>query len=248
MKKAIIRREFIPYSQAVVNQNGAVSGCEILMRWKYHTKLIRPDAFIPTAEQTGMIIPMTLNLIDDVYKLCKQSAQFFTDGFHLSINICPTQLSKAHSHQLVEHCRQFSEDPDLKHISLVLEVTERQIINHDQDTIDTIEELHKIGVGISIDDFGTGYSSLENIRDFQIDGIKIDKSFIDGFPHRALSGDIIDNMLDLANRLKIPVTAEGIETQTQANYLIERGVKHLQGYLYHKPEPLKSFLHNKKNK
>ena len=248
MKKAIVRREFTPYAQAVVDHDGKISGCEILMRWQRHTKLICPDTFIPTAEETGMIIPMTLDLIDDVYQLCKKNHQFFTANFELSINICPSQLSKEHSDKLIEHCEQFSKNPDLKRINIVLEITERQIINHEQDTIDAIEKLHNIGVGISIDDFGTGYSSLENIRDFQIDGIKIDKSFIDRFPHQALSGDIIDNMLDLANRLKVPVTAEGVETQTQANYLIKRGVEHLQGYLYYKPEPFQSFLRNKKNK
>lgn len=242
MRKGIKKQQFTPFAQALVDKHGQIIGCEILMRWRYRSSLIRPDLFIPTAEASGMIIPMTLALFDEVYQQCLQHQHIFNRTFHLSINLCPTQLSKAHSPELLKQCQRFKVHPSLKHINLVLEITERQIIAHDTETLDVIQQLHNMGIKIAIDDFGTGYSSLENIRDHKIDGLKIDKSFIDGFPNQALSADLIDNMLDLANRLDVSVIAEGVETQEQADYLIEKGVDYLQGYLFHKPEPLEDFL------
>lgn len=245
IRNGLKNKEFLPYAQALVDQNNDIVGCEVLTRWHYRQSLVSPNLFIPVAETSGLVVPMTLNLLEQVYLTCLKNKHAFTKPFHLGINLSPTQLAKVSSQALLESCQKFTQHPDLKNIVLVLEITERQIINHDEETLDTIKKLHQMGIKVSIDDFGTGYSSLENLREYKIDGLKIDKSFVDGFPDHALSTALIDNILDLATRLDANVTAEGVETQAQANYLIEKGVNSLQGYYFHKPEPFEAFLKHK---
>lgn len=242
LKSGIKRREFKPYAHAIVNTAGKVTGCEILMRWEYKGKLISPNYFIPAAEGSSLIVPMTLHLIEQVHMNCLENNVSNKSPFYLSINICPIQLSKANSPALIEACKRFTDDHQLKHVTLVLEITERQIITNDPDTLMAVDQLLELGVKLAIDDFGTGYSCLENIKDFKVNAIKIDKCFIDHYPDDEHCFNLVSNILDLSNRLNIPIIAEGVETQSQADALVLNGVTNLQGYLYHKPEPMGHFL------
>lgn len=241
IKKGIQKHQFEPHFQAIVNNKGDIIGGEVLIRWRYKDLLISPIVFIPTAEKSAYIIAMTLDLLTEVYEQCIKYNLVFSKPFHLSFNICPIQLSQLHSEDLIKACRQFTDNAALSYINLILEVTERQIMINDTETLTTISRLNDLGIKIAIDDFGTGYSSLENIRDFKINIIKIDKCFIDNYPD-SLCIDLIDNIIDLSQRLKIPLIAEGVESKIQADYLITKGVANLQGYLYHKPEMLSQFL------
>ncbi|MBB1440053.1 EAL domain-containing protein [Shewanella sp. SG41-4] len=243
LRLGLRKKQFIPYAQAIVDTSGHVTGCEVLMRWRYGDKLISPDVFIPTAEVSHQIVPMTLMLIEQVHKDCVNASKASKQkNFYLSINICPVQLSKNYSASLIDSCKKFVQDPQLKHITLVLEITERQIITNDAYTLNTISELESLGVKFSIDDFGTGYSCLEHLRDLSVSALKIDKIFIDGYPENTHSFNLVSNILDLSKRLNIPIIAEGVETRHQAENLISNGVQNLQGYLFHKPEPLSVFL------
>ncbi|MBD1576895.1 EAL domain-containing protein [Vibrio sp. S11_S32] len=242
IRKGIYSKQFTPFAQAFVDPEGRVVGCEILMRWQYKQRLISPDQFIPTAERSGLIVPMTLDLLSDVYDTCLIHHKKLPNDFHLSVNITSLHLTAKYSQDLVESCLRITEHPSLKNIILVLELTEREIITNDANTKAIIKELHSHGIKLAIDDFGTGYSGLEILRDLKFDTLKIDKCFVDGYPDNSMSLALIDNILDLSQKLEVSVVAEGVETLEQSQYLSKRGVQLIQGYYYHKPEPLKQFL------
>ncbi len=238
----LIKGEFEPYAQGVTGSNGVLTGCEILMRWNYKSSLIRPDDFIPIAEKSGLIVPMSIQLIDKTYEFFLKHYYVVSPEFHVAFNISPIQLTKPHAQGLLNSVAKFRQCSKLRFIKVVLELTERQIVSYTPETLATIRKLHDMGIIVVIDDFGTGYSSLENILELNIGGLKIDKRFVDRYPSDELSANLIDNMVDLANRLKVHVVAEGVETKEQAEALRLKGVQYLQGYLFYKPLSLGNFV------
>ncbi|WP_180768111.1 EAL domain-containing protein [Vibrio parahaemolyticus] len=242
LKKGLKKGEFEPYAQGVTDSNGVLAGCEILMRWNYKSSLISPDDFIPTAEKSGLIAPMSTQLMDKTYEFFLKHYYSVSPEFHLAFNISPIQLTKPHAQGLLNSVAKFRKCSKLRTIKVVLELTERQIVSYTPETIATIRQLHDMGILVVIDDFGTGYSSLENMLELNIGGLKIDKRFVDRYPDDALSVSLIDNMIDLANRLNVDVVAEGVETRKQAEALRLKGVQYLQGYLFHKPLRLDQFV------
>ena len=128
------------------------------------------------------------------------------------------------------------------HITLVLELTERELIESSEVTDRLFDELHALGVKIAIDDFGTGHSSLAYLRKFQVDCLKIDQSFVARIGIDTLSGHILDSIVELSAKLDLDIVAEGVETPEQRDYLAARGVDYLQGYLIGRPMPLESLL------
>lgn len=241
IKKGINTGQFVPFSQGIIDNQGRLVGCEILVRWFYRSQLIRPDEFIPVAEDSGLIVPMSHQLIRDTHTILYSQLDTCPDNFYLSFNICPLQLTDLHAQGLIDAVNGFRHCDKLSNIKIILELTERQIVQHTPETQQTIDRLHQLGVDIYIDDFGTGYSSFENILQLNIDGLKIDKHFVDRYPDDMSSANLIDNMMDLATRLNVSVVAEGVETQSQADALIEKGVDYLQGYHYCRPVNLFDF-------
>ncbi len=129
-----------------------------------------------------------------------------------------------------------------KNIQLVLEITERETLITDGSTIQLIEDISNMGVRLAIDDFGTGHSSLAYLQNFKVDTLKIDQSFVRRIGTEPLSQHIVDNVIDLGLRLGISLVAEGVETLQQADYLRDKGVGSLQGYLFGRPVPMQDFL------
>lgn len=125
---------------------------------------------------------------------------------------------------------------------LVLELTERELLEPTAQTHQLFEHLHRLGVLIAIDDFGTGHSSLGYLREFKVDILKIDQSFVGMIGGDALSGHILDSIIDLSNKLSLQIVAEGVETEAQRDYLVARQVDYLQGYLFAKPMPGPAFV------
>ncbi|NAZ94377.1 EAL domain-containing protein [Vibrio toranzoniae] len=207
IKGGLVRKEFEPYAQGVTDKNGNLTGCEVLMRWNHRGKIIRPDDFIPIAEKSELIVPMSISLIEDTFTLFTEHAGQLEDGFHIAFNISPVQLSCKYSRRLIEVISRFRQCERFSRTKIVLELTERQIVVYTPETLETIHRLHDMGVQIVIDDFGTGYSSLENLLELQIDGIKIDKRFVDKFPSDLLSMSLIDTMIHLTNKLNMPIVA-----------------------------------------
>ncbi|MCW8274984.1 EAL domain-containing protein [Pseudomonas sp. PCH199] len=234
MKRALEAEEFVPYFQAVVQGDSKkVSGIEVLMRWNHPKEgLVRPDLFIPFAEHSGLIVPMTRSLMQQTGALLAPLSASFDEPFHIGINITASHCLDL---ELVEDCRQFLAAFAPGSIHLVLELTERELIEPTAVTHQLFEQLHELGVKIAIDDFGTGHSSLGYLRQFNVDFLKIDQSFVAMIGIDTLSSHILDTIIELAVKLDLAMVAEGVETQAQSDYLTAHNVNFLQGYLFGRP-------------
>lgn len=210
------------------------------MRWTHPKEgLVRPDLFIPFAEHSGLIVPMTRALMQQTAALLGPLSATFTAPFHIGINITASHCKDL---ELVEDCRTFLAAFAADSINLVLELTERELIEPTDITRQLFEQLHALGVKIAIDDFGTGHSSLGYLRKFNVDFLKIDQSFVAMIGVDALSRHILDTIIDLSAKLDLGIVAEGVETQAQADYLTAHHVNFLQGYLFGKPMPATEFI------
>ncbi|MGY3854225.1 EAL domain-containing protein [Aeromonas aquatilis] len=240
LRRALRAREFVPYLQPLIaSHNGKMMGAEVLMRWQHAKEgVIRPDLFIPQAEESGLIVPMTTHIMKQVATRLNRSQEQLPDGFHISFNI-----SAAHCHDfaLLAECRAFLGHFVPGKVVLVLELTERELLVSDPQTISLFRQLDEMGVKLAIDDFGTGHSSLAYLQQFHVDYLKIDQSFIARIGTESLSEHIVDNVIDLATRLGLALVAEGVESEHQADYLRAKGVDYLQGYLFARPMPLRQF-------
>lgn len=241
MLRALEAGEFIPYFQPVVHGDSKQwSGAEVLMRWNHPKEgLVRPDLFIPFAEHSGLIVPMTRALMQQTAALLGPLSTTFATPFHIGINIT---ASHCQTLELVEDCRTFLGAFAPDSINLVLELTERELIEPTDTTRQLFEQLHAMGVMIAIDDFGTGHSSLGYLRKFNVDFLKIDQSFVAMIGIDALSRHILDTIIELSAKLDLGIVAEGVETQAQADYLTAHHVNFLQGYLFGKPMPGADFI------
>jgi len=241
MLRALEAGEFIAYFQPVVHADTKRwSGAEVLMRWNHPKEgLVRPDLFIPFAEHSGLIVPMTRSLMQQTAVLLGPQSATFDKPFHIGINITASHCQDL---ELVEDCRDLLAAFEPGSVELVLELTERELIVPNDITLQLFEQLHALGVKIAIDDFGTGHSSLGYLRTFNVDFLKIDQSFVAMIGIDALSRHILDSIIELSAKLDLGIVAEGVETQAQADYLTEHNVKFLQGYLYGKPMPAADFI------
>ena len=241
LKRALDAKEFVPVYQPVVDSHdGMWHGVEALMRWQHPSEgLVTPDRFIPLAEHLGLIVPMTYAMMGRIRDDFAEHAEDLPQGFHVAINVTARHCTDM---QLLEHCREFLAAFPPGRITLVLELTERQMISSSAVTEQLFAELRKLGVRIAIDDFGTGHSSLAYLREFRVDYLKIDRSFVSMIGSDALSRHLLDNILDLAVRLQLGLVAEGVETAEQRDYLSQRGVQFLQGYLFARPMPAQALF------
>ncbi len=241
MRRALEAEQFIPYFQPVVyGDSKKWSGAEVLMRWNHPKEgLVGPDLFIPFAEHSGLIVPMTRSLMQQTAALLAPVSSSFDGAFHLGINITASHCKDL---ELVEDCRAFLRAFAPGSIHLVLELTERELIEPNAITLQLFEQLHALGVMIAIDDFGTGHSSLGYLRQFNVDFLKIDQSFVAMIGADALSRHILDTSIELSAKLNLAIVAEGVETEAQSDYLTAHGVNFLQGYLFGRPMPGSDFV------
>ncbi|WP_347906840.1 EAL domain-containing protein [Pseudomonas grandcourensis] len=241
MQRALEAKEFIPYFQPVVQGDSkSWSGAEVLMRWQHPKEgLVRPDLFIPFAEHSGLIVPMTRSLMRQTAALLAPQSASFNKPFHIGINITASHCQDL---ELVKDCREFLDAFEPDSIHLVLELTERELIEPTAITLQLFEQLRELGVKIAIDDFGTGHSSLGYLRQFNVDFLKIDQSFVAMIGVDTLSSHILDSIIELAVKLDLALVAEGVETREQSDYLSAHQVNFLQGYLFGKPMPGAEFI------
>ncbi|WP_166365123.1 EAL domain-containing protein [Pseudomonas akapageensis] len=241
LQRAIDANEFIPFFQPVVRGDDCTwAGAEALMRWQHPSEgLVRPDMFIPQAEHCGLIVPMTRSLMQQVAEQLAPHADVFPENFHLGINIAADHCQDP---TLLDDCRRFLAAFPPDRITLVLELTERELIRPTETTQKLFEDLHGLGVLISIDDFGTGHSSLGYLREFKVDYLKIDRSFVSMIGVDALSLHILDSIIELSKKLELRMVAEGVENQVQRDYLAARKVDFLQGYLFARPMTIDEFI------
>ena len=162
-----------------------------------------------------------------------------TPGFYVSFNITALHCADL---ALYDDCIDFLEKTKGKNVSLVLELTEREIVPQNEVTYTLFKMLSEAGIQLAIDDFGTGHSSYAYLNNHHISILKIDRSFVDKINANAVSGVLIDSIIDLGHKLSLKMIAEGIEEKEQALYLKNKQVIFAQGYLYGKPQPLDELL------
>lgn len=234
LRRAIANGEIVPFYQMVVNgREGTLRGVEVLARWKHpRAGYISPASFIPVAEKSGLIVPLTRSLMAQVVGNMNAIESKLPEGFHVGINFSASHIAKP---DFVEECLRFKDSFHRKDLNLVLEVTEREPLHVDEDLVQTLNTLHENGFVIALDDFGTGYSGLSYLHDLHIDYIKIDQSFVARVNADPDSTRILDCVLDLARKLSLSIVAEGVETKEQLDYLNKNDITFQQGYYFYKP-------------
>ena len=211
-------------------ETGKVTGYEVLLRWRQPDgSFIPPDAFIPLAEETGLILPIGEWVLR---KACMEAAQW-PEPHKIAVNLSAVQLGHTDLPRLVH---QILIETGLKPSLLELEITETAMIADLDRTTHVLRQLKLLGVSVAMDDFGTGYSSLSTLRAFPFDKIKLDRSFMSELNDSPQSQAIIRAVLALGESLEIPVLAEGVETLEQLSFLRDQGCDEVQGYLLGRPQ------------
>ncbi|MEN3286851.1 MAG: diguanylate cyclase [Bradyrhizobium sp.] len=232
LKRALSRNEFELYYQAQNDtETGEIVGFEALIRWNHPEKgRVPPDAFIPIAEETGLIVEIG----DWVLRSACSTAAAWRRPFKVAVNVAPLQLN----HDLPGRVAEILRETGLAPSRLEIELTETGIIADRQHALSVVLALKATGVTVAMDDFGTGYSSLSTLQAFPFDKIKVDKSFIQAVGSSAHAAAIVKATLLLGRSLNIPVLAEGVETESHLDFLRHEGCSSVQGYLFGKPMPV----------
>ncbi len=237
--RGLARGEFRPFYQPTFDlSTGAIRGCEVLVRWlKKDGSVIPPMSFIPLAESSGRIEPMTWQLLEaalkELYPRLREDKQF-----KLSINISPRHLL---SDSFIETLRRIVVDARVSTRQIVLEVTERTELPDLEWAACVVRDLRELGFRVAMDDVGVGHSGLSQMKGLGANTIKIDKFFIDTIAQDGSAVVIIQTLTQLARDLQMTVIAEGIETPEQVEALIKCGVEEGQGYLVSPPLPFAKF-------
>ena len=241
-----IDKQFELYYQPIVEVSDVsddgitwkIKGAEALLRWNHPQKgSISPDRFIPLAEECGLIIPIGSWIF---YTVAEHMARWRREGrdIYISVNLSPRQFQ---DEMLVENIDRVIEIKGLDPENIRLEITEGVVMDDPEDAISKMVAIHDKGIKMSIDDFGTGYSSLNYLRQFPIDMLKIDKSFVDNVTTDSSNKGIVRAVISMAKNMGIEVLAEGIEKQDQVEFLSREGCANIQGYFFSRPLPLSEF-------
>ncbi len=238
LRFALEKNELSMYYQPLINlTDGGLIGFEALLRW-HHSELgfISPMQFIPIAEDSGQIIPITNWILDQttnqIAEWQKISSAF--SKLIVSVNISGKHIAQDGLVETVEKCLKRAK---LRPASLKLEITESTAMENAERTIEILSELNRIGAQLSIDDFGTGYSSLSYLHRLPFNTLKIDRSFVNSVGENGENSEILQTIISLAKNLKMKVIAEGIETESQLSLLRNLGCDYGQGFLMSKPLP-----------
>ncbi|KKY79680.1 hypothetical protein OA43_21850 [Klebsiella variicola] len=236
LRYAIAQGYIVPFYQPVVNgKTGEIYGVEILARWKNATTQRRsPAEFIPLAERTGLIIPLTRSLMAQVAAQMNPIFSKLPDGFHIGLNI---SVSHINAPSFIDDCLHYQRGFEGKAVKLMLEITEQEPLLLNDAVVDKLNTLHSRGFSIALDDFGTGYSGLSCLHELVFDYIKIDQSFVGRVTGEAPSSKLLDCVIEMARTLSLRIIAEGVETQVQLEYLNRQNIHLLQGYYFWKPMP-----------
>ena len=229
---AIAAGQIVPYYQPIVDlHNRKTVGFEVLARWEHPKRgLLLPDIFIPIAEDTGMIGKMTDRLLEQAMR----EARGWSEHISLSINFSPRQISDPNlAPRILGILSMVSFAPR----RLVIEITESAVVQGREDAKAVLKALRKAGVRVALDDFGTGYSGLDQLRELELDTIKIDRAFVAQMLVKPEEARIVKAILSLGRALGLKTTAEGIESEEALELLIKLGCNAGQGYLFGRPVP-----------
>ena len=244
LRHAIENWDIAVYYQPIIDlKKNKVHGAEALARWIIDGKVISPINFIPLAEETGLIIPIGEGIIKNVFTQGLYWNKEYNWNLQVSINLSARQLL---SESLLTFINTIITATGISPQLITLEITENCLIQNVEQSKKILWNLKEMGINISLDDFGTGYSSLSYLREFPIDILKIDKSFIFNLNSSLKDASIVSAIISMAHSLDMTVVAEGIETKDQYKRLVESGCDYGQGYLFSKPvssSNLEVFMH-----
>jgi diguanylate cyclase (GGDEF)-like protein len=238
LRDVVERGELRVFYQPIISlDTGRLAGFEALMRWQHPERgLVSPVEFIPVAEETGLIVPMTIWILREA---CTQLSRWRWQSPLNRTLLVSVNLSGKHFTQpdLVEQVSQILHETGLEPHCLKLEITESAVMENAEATTKVLMKLRDLGVRLSIDDFGTGYSSLSYLHRFPIDTLKIDRSFVSRMGEAGENSEIVQTIITLAKNLEMEVIAEGVETVNHVQQLRGFGCRYAQGFLFSKPQP-----------
>jgi diguanylate cyclase (GGDEF)-like protein/PAS domain S-box-containing protein len=240
LREALLRREFSLHYQPIVDSvSGDLVGAEALIRWRHPQRgFVEPLDFIPTAEDSGLIIEIGEWVLREAARQLKAWHAAGYPRLRVAVNVSAAQFrtesfSQVLGSLLAEHAIEAG--------VLMLEITESVLMDDSATTEARMQAIKEQGVGYSLDDFGTGYSSLSYLKRFPVDIVKIDRSFVRDCPEDRSDAHLVQAIIDMAHGLGLKVTAEGVETEEQASFLRKLGCDYLQGYLISRPIPVAEF-------
>ncbi|MFT4939600.1 MAG: diguanylate cyclase (GGDEF)-like protein [Paraglaciecola sp.] len=234
LRKAVEHDQFVNYYQPIIDfENKITGGFELLMRWQSDNGMVSPADFIPASEDLGLIIPMTWRAIEKgIVHLASWQETGATP--YLSINLSARHIEQGFN---VERLLSLIGVFDLPVEALRFEITESALMRNQEQSLKSLNALHEAGFILSLDDFGTGYSSLKYLREFPIQYIKIDQSFVSDIGLKQSTESIIVATLMMAEGLDMDCVAEGIETTQQIEFFTRHKCNLLQGYIFSRPVP-----------
>ena len=240
LRHALSQQQFKLFFQIQVNAANHPIGAEALLRWLHPERgLVSPLQFIPLAEDTGLILPIGLWVLETA---CAQIKAWETNPLacelQLAVNVSARQF---HQPDFVEQVREALEKTGADPIRLKLELTESVVLDNINDAVVKMHDLKDVGVHFSMDDFGTGYSSLSYLTQLPFDQLKIDLSFVRNIGIKPTDAVIVQTIISMGNSLGMKVIAEGVESEEQRDFLERNGCHAYQGYLFSKPVPIEEF-------
>ncbi len=240
LRRAIAEQQFVLHYQRRVRSDGRVQGAEALVRWMHPEKgLVAPAAFIPLAEETGLIVALGLWVLQTACRQLQLWSQHpATRELKLSVNISAAEFKRD---SIAEDIRAILHSSGANPALLELEITESLLFENAQACVAKMHALRALGLRFALDDFGTGYSSLSYLKILPLSTLKIDKSFVQDIAHSHSDEVIVQTIIRMGQTLGLVVIAEGVETQAQRDLLAHHGCEHFQGYWFGRPLPVALF-------
>ncbi|MEO8407857.1 MAG: EAL domain-containing protein, partial [Oxalobacteraceae bacterium] len=240
LREALQQRQFLLYYQPQVDAAGRITGTEALLRWQHPQRgIVSPTVFVPLAEETGLIVPLGLWVLETAcHQLVAWATKPETAHLGVAVNVSAMQFRRP---DFVEQVRQVLDRSGANPRKLKLELTESLLLDNVEEVIARMTVLKAWGIGFSLDDFGTGYSSLSYLKRLPLDQLKIDQSFVRDLLTDPNDAAIARTIVALAQSLGLSVMAEGVETKEQRDCLALQGCHAYQGYLFGSPVPVADF-------
>jgi len=240
LQMAITRNELEVYYQPIVSSSsGAIKKAECLLRWNHATfGSVSPAEFIPLAEETGLMRSIGDWVFLQALQQVKKWRAHYVPDFCVSVNVSPVQLNR---YGTSADWLQLMRGHGVPSSAILIEITEGVLLEKNTTAYAQLDELQGAGMALALDDFGTGYSSMSYLKVFDIDYIKIDRSFVMNLTESREDMILCDAIIAIADKMAIQVVAEGVETKEQRQYLIEAGSDYLQGFHFSKPLPARDF-------
>jgi EAL domain-containing protein (putative c-di-GMP-specific phosphodiesterase class I) len=241
LRRALANDEFELFYQPKVNlASGSMSGMEALLRWRHPERgLVSPAEFIPTLEETGLIVPVGEWVLREACRANRRWQDQGLPALTVSVNVSPEQLRREDFTDVVADVLT---DTGLQSGYLELEMTESCLLEETEASAAMLRALKSLGVRIAIDDFGTGYASMTYLKRYPVDVLKIDQSFMQRLSSKSEDTAIVTAIMALVHSLRLEVVAEGVETAQQLTFLYALGCNVIQGFLFSRPLPEDEFV------